>query len=128
MSKVSEVAGVPGVDPTMPRVPLKIGKETLYLCFTLEAIARAQSILRANGFECSLIQALDFSTLQADNIVPLLYAGLITHKPEITLEEIFKIVKFRHIPKVLEAIVLAYGESMAEPDEDADPVDPNEPE
>jgi hypothetical protein len=122
------VAGNPAIDPTLPKVELTLGKKTYFLCFTFEALALAQSILRDNGIDCNLLQSLDLTILQADRLVPLLYAALITHDPTISLEEVFKLVKFRTLAKVFEAIVLAYGASMADPDEDAAPTDPKLPE
>jgi hypothetical protein len=121
------VAGNPAIDPTLPKVELKLGNKTYFLCFTFKALALAQTILRNNGIDCNLLQSLDLTALQADRLVPLLYAGLITHMPEITLEEVFELVLFRNMHLVFEAVVLAYGASMAEPDPDAAPVDPTLP-
>lgn len=129
MSKVKvTVAGVPGTDPVLPRTELRIGKETYYLCFTFRAIAVAQKTLRDAGIDCNLLQSLDLTNMQADRLVPLLYASLITYKPKITLDEVFAMVTFRNLGKVFEAITGAYIASLSDPDEEEGKADPTKAE
>jgi hypothetical protein len=59
--------------------------------------------------------------MDADRVVPLLYAALITHQTTITPEEVAKLVTFRNLGSIFEGIAKAYGDSLAEPDEHGDP-------
>jgi hypothetical protein len=116
---MSKVAHVPEVDPTLPKVELKLGKKAYHLCFTFEALALAESEFRKRGIKVNLIEALDLSALDASRVVPLLYAALVTHDPEITIDQVSKLVTLRDLVKIYGAIVKAYSESLAEPDKDA---------
>jgi hypothetical protein len=121
-----KVAKNPEIDPTLPKIPLKLGAETYYLCFTFGAIAIAQAKLREAGIKINLLHALDLSTLDAESVVPLLYAALITHAPDISLAEVEKLVTFRNLAAVYEGLAKAYLASLAEPESD-DPKHPTEP-
>lgn len=114
MSK-AKVAGIPGVDPTLPRVELKLGSDTYYLVFNFKALALAAAKLREKGVHTNLLQSLDLSGLDADTLAPLLYAGLITHQPEITLDEVVAKVSIRDLGGIFTAIAEAYTASLAEP-------------
>jgi hypothetical protein len=116
---MSKVAHIPEVDPTLPKVELTLSGKKYYLCFTFEALALAESEFRKQGIKVNLIEALDLSSLDASRVVPLLFAALITHDPELTIEQAAKLVKLRNLPKIFEAIVQAYAASLAEPDKDA---------
>lgn len=111
----SKVANVPGVDPTLPRVPVELNGETYFLVFTFGALAIAASELRKLGVEVNLLHSLDLSTFDADKVIPLLYAALITHQRDITLEKVTKLVTLHNLGSVFAAIVKAYTESLAEP-------------
>jgi hypothetical protein len=103
---MSKVAKRPGVDPTLPRVPLTVNGETYFLCFTFGALALAQS---------KLIHALDLSTLDPSMVVPLLYASLITHSPDITIDEVSEMVTIRNLGVIFDGIATAYAASLAPP-------------
>jgi hypothetical protein len=115
---MSKVAHVPEVDPTLPKVELTLAKQTYHLCFTFDALAVAESEFRKRGIKVNLIEALDLSSLGASQMAPLLYAALITHDPEITIDQVSKLVTFRDLAKIFNAIIKAYEASLAEPDKD----------
>jgi hypothetical protein len=125
MAKVT-VAKNPAIDPTLPKVPLKLGKETHYLCFDFAAFALAEARLRQAGVTVNLLHALDLSAMNAERVVPLLFASLVKHQPTITPEEVAKLVTFKNLGAIFEAIGKAYEASLAEPEPDAKP-NPIEP-
>jgi hypothetical protein len=127
MAKTVSIAGNPEIDPTLPKIEIKLGKETYFLCFTFGALALAQKNLRSVGVECNLLHALDLSSMDASQVVPLLYAALISHQPKITLDKVASLVTFKNLGMIFEGIAQAYGASLADPSpEDVKP-DPNQP-
>jgi hypothetical protein len=117
---MSKVAKNPAIDPTLPKIVITLGGVEYHLCFTFGALAVAAAKLRQAGIACNLLHALDLSNMDADRVVPLLYAALITYKPSITPEEVAKLVTFRNLGSIFEGIAKAYSESLAEP-EPSDP-------
>lgn len=113
---MGKVAKNPAIDPTLPKVPVKLGGETYYLCFSFAAIATAEAKLREQGIKVNLLHALDLSSMDAARVVPLLYATLITHQPDITPEAVAKLVTMRNLGAIFEGIGKAYTESLAEPE------------
>ena len=128
MSKTLRIAGNPELDPTLPKVEIKLGKDTYFLCFNFGAFAIAQKHLRDNGVECNLLHALDLSSMDALRLVPLLYAALLTHQPKITLDKVASLVTMRNLGMIFEGIAQAYGASLALPSEDDVKADPAQPE
>ncbi|WP_213805757.1 hypothetical protein [Granulicella sp. dw_53] len=126
MSKV-KVAGNPEIDPTLPKIAIKLGKETFYLCFTFKALALAQKNLRDIGIEVNLLMALDLSTMDALKLVPLFYAALITHQPKITIDKVTELVTLKNLGTIFETIAQAYGASLADPTPEDDKTDPDQP-
>lgn len=123
MAKTIKITEHPDLDPTLPKIELKLGKQTYYLCFTFKALAVAQKNLRDIGVQVNLLHALDLSNMDAEKLIPLLYAALLTHQPKITPGEVTNLVTFKNLGHIFDAIAQAYGASLAEPDEDvkADP-------
>jgi hypothetical protein len=120
MAKPLKISNHPELDPTLPKIELKLGKQTYLLCFTFKALAVAQKNLRDIGVQVNLLHALDLSNMDAEKLVPLLYAALITHQPTITPTEVVGLVTFRNLGSIFEKLAEAYGASLAEPsDEDA---------
>lgn len=120
MAKPLKISNHPELDPTLPKTELKLGKQTYLLCFTFKALAVAQKNLRDIGVQVNLLHALDLSNMDAEKLVPLLYAALITHQPTITPTEVVGLVTFRNLGSIFEKLAEAYGASLAEPsDEDA---------
>jgi hypothetical protein len=112
------IAKNPAVDPTLPKVSMTLNGEEYFLCFTFGALASAEAKLRKLGIEANLLRALDLSNLDATHLVPLLYAALITHKPDISPEQVAKMVRLQDIPAIFQALAKAYVESLAEPEKD----------
>jgi hypothetical protein len=131
MAKTVKIAKNPEHDSTLPKTELKLGKETFYLCFTFAALSLAETQLRRQGVECNLLKALDVRDLDATKLSTLLYAGLITHKPEITYEEVLKLITFKNMFSIPDRITTAYAAALADSaDDDAKDgkADPTQPE
>jgi hypothetical protein len=110
-----KIANNPSVDPTLPKVELKLGNETFFLCFTFAAIAQAEAKLRALGMQINMLHALDLSSMDATRIVPLLYAALATHQPDLSFEDAAKLVTLKNLGSIFGGIARAYEASLAEP-------------
>jgi hypothetical protein len=125
---MSKTARKPAADPTLPHIEILLDGTKYDLCFTFGALALAQKQLRVQGIIVNLLHALDLSSLDAERVVPLLYAALITHQPDISIEAVAKLVTMRNLGNIFEGVAKAYGESLAEPSpEDVKP-DPTKPE
>lgn len=125
---MSEVAKNPELDPTLPKVELKLGKKTYFLCFTYAALIQAEAELRKLGVKVNMLKALDFETLDATTLSSLLYAAILTHDPSITPEAAATLISFKNIGKIRESLLYAFVASLADlddeaPSEDA-PLDP----
>jgi hypothetical protein len=128
MPKTVKIAGNPEIDPTLPKVAIKLGKETYYLCFTFGALSLAQKNLRDIGVECNLLHALDLSTMDALRLVPLLYAALLSHQPKITIDKVTALVTIKNLGMIFEGIAQAYGASLADPSPEDVKADPDQAE
>lgn len=115
-----KIAGVPGVDPTLPRVPIELGGENYFLVFTFKALAIGAAELRKQGVVVNLLHSLDLTSLDADRVAPLLFAAMITHQPDIKIEKVQELITLHNLGRVFEAIAQAYTDSMAEPSADKD--------
>jgi hypothetical protein len=128
-SKKLEVAGVPEIDPTLPKVGIKLGDTTYYLCYTFGAMALAEARLRKQGIECNLLKGCDVTSLDASTLSSLLYAGLLTHQPDITIEHVLGMITFHNMFFIPNRITEAYVASLALPSEDdgvaTDPTQPD---
>jgi hypothetical protein len=118
VAKSLKISEHPEHDSIIPGIDIKLGKANYKLAFTFAALSIAQRSLREAGVNCNLLKALDLTNLDAEKLVPLLYAGLITHQPKIQLEAVATLVTFRNLGSIFDGIVKAYSASMAEPDED----------
>ena len=118
-----KVAKNPAIDPTLPKVEIILDGKTRYLCFTFGALALAERKLREQGITANLLHALDLSNLDASRVVPLLFAALITHSPNVTIEEVISLVTLRNLGTIFEGIATAYGASLSVPEKDAAPLD-----
>jgi hypothetical protein len=117
---VHPIAKNPEVDPTLPKVELKLGRKTYYLCFTYGALTQAEAELRKLGVKTNMLKALDFETLDATTLSALLYAAILTHDPSITPESAAALIVFKNIGKIREALLYAFVASLADPvDEEA---------
>jgi len=117
--KMSLVAGVPGSDPTLPKVPLTIKGKTYFLVFDFNAIAKAEELTGLN-----LLAALDFSNLNIVKYRALLYSALLTGSPKITLEEVGNLITVHNMGEVTLALVEAWTGSKPEVVEDKTKVNP----
>ena len=118
-----KVAKNPSIDPTLPKVELVLDGTSRYLCFTFAALALAEGKLREQGMTTNLLHALDLSKLDASRVVPLLYAALITHSPDLTIEEVVSLVTLRNLGAIFEGIANAYSASLSEPEKHPLPLD-----
>jgi hypothetical protein len=116
----------PSIDPTLPKVEVTLDGKKLYLCFTFTALANAEARLREVGTRVNLLHALDLTDMHAEQVVPLLYAALLTHQPTIDPVTVAKLVTFRSIPAIYKGITDAYLASLTDSksEESANPDEP----
>lgn len=111
----NKVAGVPGVDPTLPQTSIELDGVTYNLAFTFKALAIGAAELRKQGIHVNLLHSLDLTSLDADRVAPLLFAAMITHQPDIHIEKVQDLITLKNLGRVFEAIAQAYTDSMVEP-------------
>ena len=99
-SKKVSVAGVPGVDPTLPRVPLVLNGKTYYLHFSFNAIATAEELTGLN-----ILDSMDLQNLNAIKYRALLYSTLLQEDPSITLERVGNMISLATLPAITVALV-----------------------
>ncbi|ADW69013.1 hypothetical protein [Granulicella tundricola] len=116
---MAKVAKNPALDPTLPKVELKLKGKTYHLCFTFAALATAEAALKKIGHEINIFHALDFANLGAESLAAILYAALITETPDFNLLEVPTLITMRDIPAIKQALFDAFALSMVEPDKDA---------
>lgn len=116
---MAKVAKIPALDPTLPDVKLTLGDTTYNLCFTFAALRLAEVELKKMGEPVNIFHAFDFDNMDAGKMVSLLYAAVVTDKPEIQLESIPKLITLRDVAKIKQALFDAFTLSIVEPDKDA---------
>ena len=100
------VAGVPGLDPTLPDVALIIGGEKRHLCFDFNAIVLAEKQTGIN-----LLQSATMPT--AGSLRAMLWASLLRSYPKLTIEEVGGWITMTNAPGIYEALTLAwFGSNM----------------
>jgi hypothetical protein len=105
----------PAIDPTLPKVEVVLGGQKYFLCFTFAALATAEARLRDVGTRINLLHALNLTDMHAEQLVPVLFAAMLTHQPDITPEAVAKLVTFKSLPNIFPAIMDAYVASLADP-------------
>jgi hypothetical protein len=101
------------VDPTLPKVPVEIDGKEYFLVFDFNSIVVAESLTGLN-----LLNALDFSAIDATKLRALLYASLLKLQPDITLESAGALITLKTAAKITQAMTRAFTESHPEPDAD----------
>ena len=110
----NNVAGKPGLDPTLPDVSLVIGGQERHLCFDLNAVCVAEKSTGVNLLKAAV------SEVDATSIRGLLFAALLCDDPKITLEEVGTWITMKNIPNVHKAIVTAWFASIDDQEENKD--------
>jgi hypothetical protein len=103
----------PVMDPTLPRVLVEVNGSEYFLCFDFNAIVQAETLTGLN-----LLNALDFSNVNALTLRALLYSALLKLQPNVTLDEAGMILTLGR-GKVTTALVKAFTESQPEVDDDS---------
>ena|SRR5579871_6350701 len=112
--ETTTVAGVLGLDPTMPRVEIELRGVKHHLAFDLNSIALLEEKIHRNV----LTEGVDFS-----NITQLrwtLWSALLLENPDITERDAGAMVHPRNWALVSQKIIEALGASQAEPEPDAE--------
>lgn len=102
----SAVAGQPGLDPTLPDVPIILGGVERKLCFDYNAIVLAEKATGINLL-AGMVSAKDASTLRG-----LLWAALSRDNPDMTLEQAGALITPRNIPAIHFALNQAWFGSV----------------
>jgi hypothetical protein len=115
---------VPGVNPTLPKVPITLADgQTYFLCFTYRALAIAEAAIKKTDSDFNILSSL--GKFDANNTAALLYAGLVTYKPELTLEAVYDLIPLDDMYSIPEKLVEAYKlSSRSTEDAKADPTQP----
>ena len=108
MASKAKVAGVLGLDPTLPDVSLKIGESTYRFCFDFNACAQVQALTGVNVFA---VQSKSFDPV---HFRAQLWASLLRDQPDITLEQAGALVTIKSMGPLAEAVAKAWTDSQAE--------------
>jgi hypothetical protein len=117
----TSVAGIPGKDPTLPKVSVTINNEVYYLAYDFNGIAIAEEI---TGLDL-LNSSMDLSKVNARKFRALLFASMLKARPEITLFEVGDLIRNTTMNDLVIALVEAWTGSrptiLDEKDVDANP-------
>jgi hypothetical protein len=111
------VAGVPGADPTLPKVPIELNGTTYHLAFDFNSLAMAEKVTGINP----MADEFQFSPLMVRG---LLWASLLPGNPGLTLEQVGSWIRWNDRARLCAAIVEALRGSQAEPDPEKAASDP----
>ena len=67
----------------------------------------------------TLLRQINLTDLDEVELTVLIWVGLLRDDPELTREDVDRIVTMANLPKVWEALAVAFGGAMPEPEEDA---------
>lgn len=107
MARKTAVAGVPGLDPTLPNVPLVLNGTTWHLAFDFNSLATVGSLTGLN-----LLSKLDLQNLNAGEYRALLYSTLLKNHPDLTLEQAGSLINLASLPAITVALVHAWTGSQ----------------
>jgi len=112
MTNPNNVAGVPGLDPTLPDVKLILAGKTYQLVFDFNAIAQAEIATGINLLQASI------DTASAQSLRGLLWASLLKQNPTISIEHVGSLITMKNAPTIWAAIREAWFGSVAIDSED----------
>lgn len=102
----NNVAGKPGLDPTLPDVTLILGGVQRHLVFDFNAIVLAEKHTGVN-----LLHAI-VTDINATNLRGLLWASLLKESPKLTIEEVGSMVNPRNMSTIHSALITAWFGSV----------------
>lgn len=105
------VAGKPGLDPTLPDVELTLGGKAYHLAFDFNAIVMAEKATGTN-----LLSAL-VTDINATNLRGLLWAALLKENPKLTIDEVGAMITPAKMGTINNAIVTAWFGSVKDDSE-----------
>jgi hypothetical protein len=111
MSRAKTVSGTKE-DPTVPFVPLTLKGIEYKLCYSFNALAKAEALTGLNMF-----QGLDLKALNITQLRAMLWATLLTAQPDMTLEDVGDLIASpTHCNLALTALAAAWTASMPKPE------------
>ena len=114
--KPTSIAGTVA-DTTLPKTPIELNGVTYHLCFTLGALAQAETALNAEFARAGLEREVNLLVaLPAGNLAGTLItfaAALRTFHPEITYEAACELLSFDDVYKAGMAVAAAWTASRA---------------
>lgn len=100
------VAGVPGLDPTLPNVELVLNGATFQLSYDHNAIAQAEAVTGHNLLEAA------YYIPTATILRGMLWASVLKAHPEVTIEEVGAWINPRNFRVIREALLAAWFGSV----------------
>ena len=108
---MSTVAGKPGLDPTLPNVPIILGGVERHLCFDYNAIVLVEQQTGVNLLKASVGQP------SMTSVRAMLWAALLHENEELTLAEVTALIRPKNIAAIHYALNQAWFGSVADPEE-----------
>ena len=108
--KLNKVAGVPGIDPTLPNVTLILGGVERHLCYDFASIALVEKTTGIN-----LLQAI-LSEINFTNLGGMLWASLLKENPTLTGVEVGSWITMTNAQTIYQAIIACWFASASDPE------------
>ena len=103
------------MNPIQPTKKLTIGEDAFHLIFDFDAIAEAEDLLERPIL--SGITKRDFDAPRINMVRAFFYASTRKHHPDVSYEQIKKMVTAKTLSLIWGVCLSAWAESMAEPEE-----------
>lgn len=111
-----------------PNVVLELDGKKYQLAFTFGSLREAKMALRARGININLLQSFAYGAIDADTLPELFFATLRSHHPELGFDEVMALISPRNFPRIVDAVVATYLQSVTDPEAKLDqPGPPREP-
>ena len=105
------------IDPLLEHAVLTIDGKEYRMVYSFFAIALAENMAK-----CNLLSALEnLTNLNAQQLLGLTYAGMKVLQPNVTMEEVGKLIRLDTIGPVTMALAEAYSKSLPASKKNEDP-------
>lgn len=96
------------IEKALPEITIELGEEKLTVVFSLYAFCELERLTGVNALE-----GQTWDRLNATILSTLLWAGLITHKPDLTIEELRKSISVPTLTNLYTVIIEALAKASS---------------
>lgn len=110
----NNVAGKPGLDPTLPDVELVLRGQSFHLAFDFNAICHAEKLTGLN-----LLTAI-VTDISASQLRALLWSAILKDNSGFTIDEVGSWITAHNAPTIHKALVAAWFGSISKDDDEGE--------